>query len=113
MSGGRNSADDDVMFVIDSMHDPPLFTTSGSSRNEPRQTSPKFPESAIPTTSRGLAPLPLTLTSSGLNKSLLKIVMVEAANPATPGRKRIGIVIDSPGATARGNDETFGIVNSA
>ena len=54
------------MLLISSGHGPALFTTSGSSRNEPRQTSPKLPESAIPTTSRGVAPVPLMLTVSGL-----------------------------------------------
>src|SRR3984885_4981143 len=100
------------MLLINSGHGPALFTTSGSSRKEPRQTSPKLPESAIPTTSRGVAPIPLTLTVSGLNKSLLKIVIVAAANPGAVGANRMGTSIDSPGATASGYNATFGSTNS-
>src|SRR5580692_2361916 len=108
-----NSGDDDVMAWISSVHAPALFTISGSSRNEFRQTSPKFPESAIPTTRRGVAPVPVTMTFSGLNKSLLKIVIVAPAGPATVGLNRIGTSIDSPGATASGYAATLGTTNSA
>ena len=52
-SGGRNSGDDELMPVTVSVHFPLLSRTSGRSRNDPMQTLPKLPVSAMTTLSRG------------------------------------------------------------
>src|SRR5262249_17649749 len=50
--GTWNSGDDEVMLVIESGPSPPLSIVSSSSTNEPTQTWPKFPWSAMAVTTR-------------------------------------------------------------
>src|SRR5580692_5988421 len=102
IDGGRNSPDEDVTPSISSMHLPPLLTRSGSSLKAPRHISPKLPLSAIPSTKRGATPVPLTLIEWGLNRSLLKIVIVPVRNPTAAGLNRTARLIDAPGLTSIG-----------
>jgi len=57
------------MLFTKRVHLPPLFTTRGSSTNEPTHTLPKLPLSAIPRTSRGATAVPVTVIVCGLNRS--------------------------------------------
>src|SRR3974390_3554937 len=75
IAGTRKSAKDEVILFTSSVHRPPLFTNRGSSRNEPTQTLPKSPESAIPRTSRGAGAVPKTGIVCGPPGSLLMIMM--------------------------------------
>src|SRR5690349_24742521 len=78
------------MLEISSGHAPELLSVSSSSTNEPRQTFPKVPESAIAVTSSGAGAVPDTAIIRGPVGSLLKIVMFAGLKPKLVGWNRIG-----------------------
>src|SRR5208283_1260673 len=103
-SGARNSPEDEVMPVTESVHFPLLLKISGSSAKEPTHTFPKFPLSAISRTRRGATAVPVTVIVCGLKRSLLKIVIVAvfAGGARLPGWNRITTSMDPPGLTTSG-----------
>ncbi len=100
------------MFVTVSVHFPLLLRTSGSSRNDPTQTSPKLPLSAKTTLSRGGGAKPDTDSVCGLLASLLNTLIVAACAPRLEGSKRRTTSSDSPGLMTRGYEVTPGAWNS-
>src|SRR3954451_23671406 len=69
--GARNSGDDELIPVTVSVHLPLLARTSASSRNDPIQTGPKSPLSAITVLSRGAGATPDPAPVRGPPGSLL------------------------------------------
>ena len=95
--GTRNSGDDEVISETYTVHILPLFKTNGSSLKEPVHTFPKFPLSAIPSTSLGISPTPLMKIVCKGVKALLKILMAANFNPTLAGLNRMMTSIEPPG----------------
>ena len=88
---------------MESAHLPLLVTISGSSANEPTQTSPKLPAFAMIRFALGAARTPETATTCGPAGSLLRMVIAPAFGPSgADGWKRMTTSIESPGPTRRG-----------
>src|ERR1700722_3494777 len=89
-----------------------LLNVSSSSANDPRQTLPNAPASAIAVASRPVPLLPVAATSTnGAVGSLLAMrMMAVSLAPATEGVKLTVKAISSPGSTVTGVD---GVGNTA
>ena len=83
--GTRNSADDEVILLTESVQCPALHKVTGSSAKESMQTFPKSPESATIVTSLGAGALPETWTTLGLFKSSLVTVILANCVPTLVG----------------------------
>src|SRR6185312_4045644 len=102
--GATNSPVDDVMLRIDSGQDPALLIVSGLSANEPRQTLPKLPASAIAVATLPVPCRPETATSTkgAVGSLLLMRMMAASVVPLTVGENWTVNSMSSPGASIKG-----------
>ena len=92
------------MLMIDSGQVPELLIVSSSSANEPRQTSPKLPPSAMAVAMTPVPCRPVAATSTnGAVGSLLMIrIVAVSVTPAVVGVKLTVKSTSSPGADGHG-----------
>ena len=83
--GARNSAEEEVMLLMVSVHFPLLFKVIILSTKDPMQALPKLPASAITTDSLGGFAVPDTFTILGPAGSLLCTVIVADLEPRLVG----------------------------